>query len=58
VITISVFGIKNRKLRIISILEIVLKKMGWRGMIDAQSVKNTDTTENKGYDAGKKKIRN
>ena len=29
----------------------VIKK---RAIVDAQSVKNTDTAENKGYDAGKK----
>ena len=50
-----------------SILEQVLKKIGWRGPTkqweeradqllyrDSQSVKNTDTAEQKGYDAGKK----
>ena len=58
-----------------SILEQVLKKIGWRGpakqwtervdqllyrvppekrLPDSQSVKNTDSTGNKGYDAGKK----
>jgi transposase len=50
-----------------SLLEQVLKKVGWRGptqqwsaeqtsfcIVDAQSVKNTDSAENKGYDAGKK----
>ena len=50
-----------------SILEQVLKEIGWRGptkqwskeqtsfcIVDSQSVKNTDSAENKGYDAGKK----
>ena len=49
-----------------SILEQVLKKIGWRGptkqwseradqcIVDSQSVKNTDTAGHKGYDAGKK----
>ena len=50
-----------------SILEQVLKTIGWRGptkqwtekqtsfcIVDSQSVKNTDTAEQKGYDAGKK----
>ena len=50
-----------------SILEQVLKKIGWRGptkqwteradqlcIVDSQSVKNTDTADSKGYDAGKK----
>ncbi len=50
-----------------SLLEQALKKSGWRGpretgrnacsaflIIDAQSVKNTDTAGLKGYDAGKK----
>ncbi|WP_375316056.1 IS5 family transposase [Wolbachia endosymbiont (group A) of Colletes cunicularius] len=48
-----------------SILERVLKKNSWRSqtklmvgnsfcIIDAQSVKNADTAEEKGYDAGKK----
>ena len=48
-------------------LEQALKKSGWRGpretgaqrlqhalVVDAQSVKNTDTATLKGYDAGKK----
>ena len=26
----------------------------WFGIVDAQSVKNTDTADEKGYDAGKK----
>ena len=47
----------------VSILEQVLKKIGWRGpnrkepsfcIVDSQSVKNTDTAGHKGYDAGKK----
>ncbi len=54
-----------------SILEQVLKTIGWRGpaswkrgngrkertsfcIVDSQSVKNTDSAGNKGYDAGKK----
>ena len=50
-----------------SILEQVLKKIGWRGptkqwteraasfcIVDSQSVKNTDSADSKGYDAGKK----
>ncbi|UCU98557.1 IS5 family transposase [Acidovorax radicis] len=51
-----------------SLLEQALKKSGWRGpretfgsnassaflIVDAQSVKNTDTAALKGYDAGKK----
>ena len=48
-----------------SILEQVLKKIGWRGptkqwteradqLLYLQSVKNTDTAGHKGYDAGKK----
>ena len=28
------------------------------GIIDAKSIKNADTAEQKGYDAGKKNIRN
>ncbi|MDF0665506.1 MAG: IS5 family transposase [Nitrospira sp.] len=50
-----------------SLLEEALKKCGWRGqtqrsgrteqtsflIVDAQSVKNTDTAEEKGYDGGK-----
>lgn len=51
----------------VSLLERALKKSGWRGpretgrnacstflVVDAQSVKNTDTAGRKGYDAGKK----
>ena len=53
----------------VSLLERALKKSGWRGpyetgaqrlhvisylIVDAQSVKNTDTANQKGYDAGKK----
>ncbi|MGZ8193513.1 MAG: transposase [Methylobacter sp.] len=45
----------------VSVLEQALKKSGWRGptqtgaeRVDAQRVKNTDSTESKGYDAGKK----
>jgi transposase len=48
----------------VSVLERALKKSGWRGLgrnacttlliVDAQSVKNTDTAGYKGYDAGKK----
>nr|AAD09490.1 putative transposase [Xanthomonas campestris pv. campestris] len=51
----------------VSLLEHRLKKSGWRGprqtgaqrctrflIVDAQSVKNTDTAGQKGYDAGKK----
>lgn len=51
----------------ISVLERALKKISWRGsrsqgrncttrflIVDAQSVKNTDTAGQKGYDAGKK----
>jgi len=50
-----------------SVLERALKKCGWRGsyktgaqildallIVDAQSVKNTDSAGEKGYDAGKK----
>ena len=50
-----------------SILDQVLKKIGWRSpakqwsertdqvcIVDSQSVKNTDSAENKGYDSGKK----
>ena len=46
-----------------SILEQVLKKIGWHSpakqsasfcIVDSQSVKNTDSAENKGYDSGKK----
>lgn len=67
VITISAFGAKKEQIRVRSFWKKFLKKLVGMArqkdgrkektrfiIVDAQSVKNTDTAEKKGYDGGKK----